>query len=204
MVCYSVSMSKYDAIIILASQPDVKTWEFPDQIYEGLDKSIELFNKGVSEILITSGDHSISLENRGIMQPFKECDKLAEYLVEHGIPTSSILTEGDSRDTISNLYYLKTKFFIPKNMKRLLFVVADFRIPRLKFLCEKILGKQYDLNFEPIVAEQGESYNEPHTMKIQSEFLAPMKSGDHEWLDGKFYNASMYQYWAKHDRQKYG
>lgn len=197
-------MTSYDAIVVLATQPDVTTWEFPAQIFDCLNKAIELFEDGIAPYIITSGDRSISIVARGLRQPFKECDKLADYLIEHGVPRGSVLLEGDSRDSISNLYYLKTEFFIPKQMTKILFVVAEFRIPRLKFLCQRILGSDYQVDFEPIAAEVGPTYNESHTMKIQSDFLAPMKDGNHKWLKDKFYSGSMYQYWAEHDKKKYG
>ncbi len=200
----SILEPAHDAIVVLATQPDTETWEFPKQIYECLDKAAKLFKAGKAPFIITSGDRSISIVSRGLKQPFKECDKLADYLVEQAIPSSKILREGESRDSISNLYYLKTNFFIPRKTRNILFVVADFRIPRLEFLCKRILGPDYKVTFVPISAEVGPSYNERHTMKIQKEFLEPMKDGEHGWLNDKFYDSSMYKYWAEHDRQKYG
>lgn len=201
---YWGNMKKYDLIIVLASQPDPATWKFPKQMYECLNKAAELMTKNAAPYVITSGKESTSITNRGLHQPFRECDVMADYLHEKGVPAEKLLKEGDSQDTISNLYYLKTEFLIPRGMKRLLFVVADFRIPRLRFLCERILGGEYTFVFEPIASEVGATYNEPFTFKIQSEFLAPMKPGDHEWLTGKFFTDPVYQFWAEHDREKYG
>lgn len=199
-----VMIKKYDLIIVLGTQPDPKTWEFPDQIYQCLDRAIELMNDGVAPVIATSGNRGIALDSRGLVQPFRECDKLADYLIEKGIPKEKIVKEGDSRDSISNLYYLKKQILIPNKIKTILFVCASFRVPRLKFLCERIFGDMYQVDFETIEAEAGFTYNEAHTTKVQSEFLAPMKSGDHSWLDDKFYSAPMYHYWQEHDRKVYG
>jgi len=196
-------MNKYDVIVLLGTQPDPKSFEFPEQIYQCIDKTAELFKEGYTPYITTSGDQALTFSNMGIRQPFKEAEKLAELLIAKGVPKDKILLETDSQDTISNLYYLKTQIFIPRKMKKILFVVAEFRILRLKFLCKRILGDSYQIGYEPIPSKGGPSYNEPHTFKIQSKFLEPMKDGEHEWLADKFYSADMYKYWARRDRQKY-
>ena len=195
---------KYDAIIVLASYPDIKTWKFPQQVYNCLDKAKQLLEEGAAPVIALSGDRGVMFDNRGIVQPFRECDKMAEYLLEHGVPKSKILREGKSRDTISNLYYLKKQILIPRDMKNIHFVVASFRIPRIKFLCERILGNEYHVTFEPIPAKKDSHYNEEHTWKVHELFLESMRPGDHQWLDGKFYTAWMYQYWKERHKEKYG
>jgi uncharacterized SAM-binding protein YcdF (DUF218 family) len=196
-------MKTYDAIIVLATQPDPNTWEFPKQIYDCLNRAKDLLNKRIAPYVILSGNHAIKLDNLGLKQPFRECDKMADYLIENGISAEKILKEGDSRDTISNLYYMKNQILRPQHMKQLLFVVAEFRIPRLKLLCKRILGNEYNLEFIPIPCESGNTYNEPHSTKIQTAFLEPMKDGEDSWLDDKFYSAWMYEYWAMWDREHY-
>lgn len=194
-------MPRYDAIIVLGSLPDPETWKFPQQIYQCLDKAKELLDDNQAPYIITSGKWSVSFDNRHIQQPFLECDALADYLLQKGVPANKILREGESKDTISNLYYMKTQYFIPRRAHSLLFVVASFRIPRLTFLCERILGAGYNVDFVSIAAEPSGSYNEPNTFKVQEEFLRPMKNGDHAWLQDKFYSAPIYQYWAQRDRK---
>lgn len=196
-------MSKYDLIIVLGSQPDVKSWEFPKQVYDCLDLTIGLFNKQVAPAIVVSGDRALTLDYRGLKQPFRECDKMEDYLIKHGVPKDKIIKEGKSRDTISNLYYIKEEILIPRKARKILFVIAKFRIPRFKFLCNKILGEGYKISFQPISSAAGSSYNESLTSRVQSLFLEPMKSGDHKWLDGKFYSAWMYKYWEEYAKEKY-
>ena len=197
-------MKYYDAIIVLATEPDHTTWKFPQQIYDCLDRTADLLSREEAPCAIVSGKWSLSLESRGIQQPFRECDAMADYLKSKGVAENKILLEGDSQDTISNLYYLKKQILMPQNMKRLLFVVADFRIPRLKLLCQRVLGNDYQFEFEPIPSEPGPSYNEPLTFQIQKDFLTPMKDGDHGWLDGKFFTGSLYEYWRLRSKERYG
>jgi uncharacterized SAM-binding protein YcdF (DUF218 family) len=193
----------YDVIILLGSQPDLVTWEFPGQVHACVDRTRELLAAGRAPYVITSGKWSIAVDTLRLQQPFRECDALADLLIAQGVDPSKILKEEHSQDTISNLYYLKTGLLLPRGMKHVLFVVADFRIPRLQFLCERILGPDYVVDFEPIKSQPSASYNEPQTFKLQKDFLEPMQPGDHEWLTDKFFSAPMYQQMAKLDRQKY-
>ena len=196
-------MGNFDAIVMLGTQPDPKTWDFPEQIYDCLKKCERLIARGEAPCVIVSGKWSISLENRGLKQPFTECDSLADILHDLGVDDSKILRESESMDTPSNLYYLKTKIFIPRNMKRILFVVADFRVARLKFLCKRILGPDYFVDFDTIQCDPGPTYNESNTWKAQEEFLKPMKDGEHTYLADKFFTAPIYDYWRQHDLEKY-
>ena len=185
-------MKKYDAIVFLGSQPDLKTWEFPTQIHACVQAVAELMASGVAGKVITSGKWSLRIENQALGQPFDECDKLADLLIAQGVGRDNILRERLSLDTISNLYYAKTQYLIPQHLGRLLFVVASFRIPRLQYLVRKALGPAYQVDWRPIESGEDAGYNEPRTMKKTEDFLASMEDGDHEWLKDKFYEASSY------------
>lgn len=192
-------MKLYDCIIVLASQPrDISDWKFPSHVFNSLDRAIELFNKKASPYIALSGKWAIRFDILHIQQPFRECDGMEKYLLEKGISQESILKEGDSKDTISNLYYLKNQIFKPRNMRKLLFIAAEFRTERVKFLCERILGPDYDVEVEGVGYLPEETYpHEDRTFKLQRDFLAPMKSGDDAWLNGKFFTASIYLQWSK-------
>ncbi|MFZ1549224.1 YdcF family protein [Candidatus Roizmanbacteria bacterium] len=191
-------MKRYDGIVILGSQPinPSVSWTFPTHVYNSLDRAIELHHKKVSPYIIVSGKWSVRFDTLKITPPFTECDKMAEYLLEKGVTKEFILREDESKDTVSNLYYLKKLIFKPKKIKEILFIVADFRIERIRYFCKRILGSEYKVHFLSVNSESGEIYpNEAHTFKIYKEFLSPMKSGDDAWLDGKFFTAPIYSYW---------
>jgi len=193
-------MTPYDAIIVLCSQPDPTTWKFPPHIYDALRRAKQLLEDEQAPYVITAGKWSIALDNKRIKQPFRECDLAANFLTLLAVPPTKILKEGESKDSISNLYYLKTELFIPRRMKKLLIVVAGFRVARLQYVCDKVLGPDYEVSFDSIPAQVSPSYNEENTTKVQKKFLDPMQNGDHEWLAGKFYTAPMYHYWEKYDK----
>lgn len=186
---------QYDAIILLGTKPDTTTWRFPRQIYACLDKTASLYKTAVADMVIVSGNYALSFDRRGIKQPFRECDELARELQTRGVPAAAILREGESKDTIANLYYVKRLLAAPRGFRHLLFVVADFRVERLRYLCDKVFGSDYAVEFATIPAPPDEVYpEEALTLKRTREFLAPMTPGDDKFLDDKFYAAGYYLY----------
>lgn len=185
----------YDAVVVLASQPkDPSNWKFPSHVYKSLDRAAELLLEKAAPYIVVSGKWAIRFDIINITQPFKECDTMADYLITKGVKPELILKEADSQDTISNLYYMKKQIFKPKSMKKLLFIAAEFRLNRIKFLCDRILGPDYDVDLEGVEALPEEIYpHEAHTLQVQSEFLAPMKNGDDAWLDDKFFTDPYYE-----------
>ncbi|MDQ3094294.1 MAG: YdcF family protein [bacterium] len=187
-------MPHYDTAVILGYRPlNGETWQFPAHITSSLDRSVELFNEGTISFITVSGKWTINFDVLNIAQPFKECDKMAEYLLRKCIPNDAILRESESKDTISNIYNLKRQVFVPNALRNLLFVAAEPRLERIKFLSQKILGSEYSLDFEPVTYKPEEvSQNEQRTFAEQDAFLAPMKNGDDAWLDGRFYTDPYY------------
>jgi uncharacterized SAM-binding protein YcdF (DUF218 family) len=194
-------MKTYDAIVVLGSQPDFRNWLFPSHTYKSLERAMELLQEGVAPYIALSGDHALKFDNTGITQPFKEADKLEEYLLTLGCPPDRILKENVSRDTLANYYYLKKLVFETHDMRHILQVTAEFRIPRLKYLCQKVLGPDYTVEFETVPFDEEEVYQkDSFVLEKQREFLKDMKDGDDSWLKDKFYDAPMYEYWKAHDQ----
>lgn len=104
----------YDAIIILGSRPDTKTWKFPSHITASLEKAAKLYRSGATKIIAVSGNHALWFDAQGIKQPQTEADMMGAYLVEIGVPETAIVREIKSRDTIANLYFLKRDVLGPQ------------------------------------------------------------------------------------------
>lgn len=184
----------YDAIVVLGSQPDYRTWQFPSHTYASLDKAAELIGEGVSTHVALSGDHAIKYDHTGITQPFKEADKMEEYLLAKGLPSDAILKENVSRDTVANFYYLKNLVFKPHGIRSVLLITTDFRIERFKFLWQKVMGPDYSLDFATVpYAAENVYKNEAITLKRQQDWLKDVADGDDAWFADKFYGASYYQ-----------
>lgn len=188
----------YDAVVVIGSKPNVATWEFPSHVIASLNKAVAVYKSGGTRHVLVSGKWALDFEDDGIVQPFRECDRMADYLQNHGVPTQAIAREGQSKDTIANVYYQK-QIFKARQWHKVLYIVADFRKPRLAFLCSKILGAPYDVTIATVPALPQEVYpHEADTLRRTQAFLSPMSAGDDSFLHGKFYNAAFYEYHNKH------
>jgi hypothetical protein len=114
------------------------------------------------------------------------------------VAVEAILKEGESKDTLANFYYLKNLVFRPNKITSILIVTTDFRVERVSFIGHKVLGPDYNFDFETVDYSDDEVYkNDAHTLMKQREFLADMQDGDDAWLGDKFYDAPMYHYWKE-------
>lgn len=186
--------SRYDAIIVLGSAPDTQNWQFPSHVFKSLDCAAELLAQKIAPYILLSGDHALSFDHADQHQPFKECDEMAAYLLAKGVDGNALLLEGESRDTLTNLYDLKKHFLEPRNMRRILIITGDFRLPRLQFLSQKILGDSFWIEFQVVPSASGEAYpNEAETLAKQQKFLRDMPDGDDSHLKNAFYNDPYYR-----------
>lgn len=186
-------MSTYDTIIVLGSKPNTTTWEFPSHVPASLDQAANLWHEGAAPYIIVSGKWALSFDQHGITQPYRECDKMAEYLAQLHVPSEAILREGESKDTVSNLLYTKRQILAPQHMHDVLLITADFRLERLKYLTAKILGPDYNVSFTTVPCQPGEAYpQEPDTLARTRRFLGSMADGDDSYLDDKLFGASYY------------
>jgi len=189
-------MNKFDCIVVLASQPDVKTWEFPQHVLDALDTAVKLYEDKAAKYIAISGNHACVFDRvePKIVQPFVEADEMIKILHEKhpDIPEDAILFENKSIDTFENLYYLKNKVFRSHNLTNILFVVADYRIARLLFLTAKILGPDYKITIKAIPFANDKNIYwsgdyiwkmENHAMIVNANFLADMTPGDDSFLE---------------------
>lgn len=185
----------YDSVVILGYRPThPDTWRFPNHIYDSLDRAVELYKQGNTRSITLSGKWTINFDILHIRQPFRECDAMADYLLQHDVPEKILYREGDSQDSISNFYYLKRLVFMPRRLRRLHFIAAEARLPRIAFLATRILGADYVVSFEGVAYDPAEvSPNESRTLCKQATFLEPMLPGDDSWLEGRFYDDPFYQ-----------
>ena len=128
-----------------------------------------------------------------------EAELMKRYLIELGIPKNKIFKEEKSRDSISNAYYAKKLYFIPKKEKEAIIFTSTYHLERAKYIFKKMFGKKYKLMFrgspspfskvktEKIIKRQKEILKE--TKKITKN----MKDGDHDFWKGKFYIIDYYK-----------
>jgi len=186
-------MKQYDAAIVLGTQPDFRTWKFPSYVYVALDQAKSLIENGTAQYLALCGDHALKYDHTDVKQPFREADKMEEYIVAQGLPAAKILKENVSRDTVANFYYLKKRVFEPHNLHKFLLITTDFRVVRLKFLWQKVVGPDFTVDFATVPYAQENVYKlEAQTLRRQQEWLKNVRDGDDAWFADKFYNDPYY------------
>jgi uncharacterized SAM-binding protein YcdF (DUF218 family) len=185
----------YDAIIVLGSKPNAQTLKFPSHIYAALDAAAELYNTGATDFIVLSGNYALRYDRDNVQPPFRECDAMASYLLEHHqIPKAALLLEDISKDTVANFYYTKVRVLVPHQLRHLLFIAADFRIERQRFLATKVMGSDYTIAFKAVPSQPDEVNPTEHiVMQRTQDFLAPMPDGDDSFLASAFYTHDFYK-----------
>lgn len=189
----SETSKQYDAIVVFGSKPDENN-RFPSHIYAALDAAAAHYQHGDVASIVLSGNYARRYDRDHQKPPFRECDAMADYIMTKGVPRSAILLEDTSKDTVANMYFTKRDVLMPHHALNILFIAADFRIERLRYLAAKILGPSYATTFEPVPTPANEVNPTEHiVMQRTRDFLEPMRDGDHHFLDDVFYSAPFYQ-----------
>jgi uncharacterized SAM-binding protein YcdF (DUF218 family) len=182
----------YDLVVLLGSRPYAEQ-EFPSHIIAALDKAAELYKNGVAPAIAVSGKWALAFDSHGIVPHTTESADMAAYLRDQGVPVAAIVQEVESKDTVANLYYLKQTVFQPRAARRLLFILGDFRVERVTYLVQKILGPTYAVDFMTVPSAPGEPYpHEADTLARTKYYLAKMKPGDEKFVKDMFYGHPFY------------
>ena len=177
-------------IVILGG--GIKDGKLPSQVKKRLLKGLNLSEKKDSENFLLCGRWSFLLDEK----PKKtEARLMKEFLVSKGVDEDRIHLEEKSMDTISNAYYVKTEYFLPKEEKKGLIITSNYHLPRVKYIFEKMFGDNYDLEFKGIQTKASKKL-----IKRQQELLEKfkkltedMKDGNHEFFKDKFFNIDYYK-----------
>lgn len=78
-----------------------------------------------------------------------EATSCASYLLAKGIPSSDILKETCSYDTVGNAYFSLTVHAIPAAWRRLAVVTSDFHMPRTR----ELFSDMYSIAGESLFAQ---------------------------------------------------
>lgn len=188
-------MQTYDAMLTVGNGLTAN-WQLPDIVTSRLAEIATMFANRRSDHIIVSGGWSISYDLRGIRPPTTEAAEMKRMLVALGVPAERILTEERSRDTIGNAYFSKVEILQPNGWKKIMVVCADFHLPRVKFLFEKILGPGYDLAFHTTPSTSGHDVQfmtmQRDILEMQKKFLHPMQPGHDDFLSARLYTDPYY------------
>ncbi len=173
--------------------------EIPKIVYQRLDKAIELYKKYKNSKIVVSGKYSFLYHQIKKYPPLTEAEKMAQYLLQKKIPKKEIILEKKSKDTIGNAYYLKKDIFIKNNQKEGIIITSSFHLKRVKYIFNKVFGKEYRLKFigvkEKLPSNRIKQINQRQKQILEKtkEILQNMKDGDHHFLDKKLYKIKYYR-----------
>lgn len=120
---------KKDVDCILVLGAGVRADGTPSKMLKDrLDKTIELYNSGVSETIIVSGDHRT--------KDYDEVNTMKNYLIDAGIPSECIFMDHGGLSTYDSMYRAKNIFSVKKaiivtqkyHMYRAIYVAKSFGI----------------------------------------------------------------------------
>jgi vancomycin permeability regulator SanA len=130
----------YDAIIVLGgSYIDANT--LPEWVENRLDAAI-LRNYQCNYIMLMSrGTPHKPPPLDEIGHPIDECQIMANYILKNSlVPTSKLLLDSWSMDTIGNAYAALTMHAIPRNLRKILIITSDFHMPRTQAIFSKVFS----------------------------------------------------------------
>ena len=179
---------KFDVILVLSGGIKSDGTLLPTTL-DRLDKAAELFNKKLASAIIVSGKYGF----RKGAPVITEAKAMSDYLQKLSIPKKSILLEEESKDTIGNAYFVKSKFLKPRNWKSIALVTSDFHLEKTKHIFNKIFGSGYKISFfesHTPISDAGMKRiksRQEKTMHIFKKWTLEIADGDDESI-GKLIN----------------
>jgi len=143
------------------------------ELSKRLDLGIELFNKFDADAIVFSG--GMANPSAGIT----EAEVMSQYAISKGTPSSKIILEEKSLDTISNAIF--TKELIKNKCDELYVVTSCYHTRRTSFIFRKVFGKSYKLNFDYCASLEEEGEFEDMKLNQAREFFKGMNRDDVEF-----------------------
>lgn len=135
---------KKDIIVVLGSGIN-KDGTLPIIGKKRVQKAVELYRKGVANKILMSGRWGAHID---FIPPRTEAKAMKAYAVSLGIKPSEIFCEEKSRDTVTNLFFVRKLFLGPKKWKRIMIVTSEYHIKRTKYIAKKVFGSDFEVDFE--------------------------------------------------------
>lgn len=180
--------------IVLLGGGITPTGELPNKefIQERLRKVKELSHRLKAPIIISGGYSYLAQE----APPRSEAAAMKEALVAMGVPARSITLEEQSRDTLSNAYFVKKMLGTTED--ELVIVTSDFHAERAEYIFQRVFGPHCNIRIEAtpshLPPEEAEriTTRQAELLKKTRTMLIGMRPGDETFLEGKFYTDPYY------------
>jgi uncharacterized SAM-binding protein YcdF (DUF218 family) len=116
---------KFDVLIVISGTKKYGIWK------SRIEECLKLFEKRIARNIVVSGRYEAKL--------------MKEYLVKNGVPRKIIFEENKSMDTVTNAFFSKLLFVLPKKWKTIAVVTSDFHKKRVEYTFKKFFGRQYKI-----------------------------------------------------------
>lgn len=119
------SVKKADAILVLGCQVR-EDGSLSLMLQDRIDKAIELYEAGVSDKIIVSGDHG--------REEYDEVNAMKNYLIEKGIPSENIFMDHAGFSTYESLYRAQYIF----KTEKVVVVTQEYHLYRAVYIGNKL------------------------------------------------------------------
>jgi hypothetical protein len=136
---------------------------------------------GVAPRVIFSGHSALMAEGD---PPVTEAAAMADYALAQGLPQKAVFLEDQSRDTIGNAYFVRTRWLDPNGWKSIRVVTTDYHVPRAAWIFRRIMGPAYDVAFSASASDRFRATiayrarEESDIATFLAEWLGPIVDGD--------------------------
>ena len=142
-----------------------------------LDEARSLYAQRIVDNLIVCGSHSYKFDGQPIVT---EAGAYAAYLRTINVPGNKIFKENDSRDSLGNFLFTKTKILMTHGWRSVLVIPTYNQSPeRRGYLLQKVLGNEYLWD----IIRVGES-KEPENLAREAKSLLMTKEINDKYADG--------------------
>jgi len=183
-----------DAIIVLANEMDERGNLNPESKARAI-AAVEIFNSKKISQIVTCGwayrrDSEINI-----------ADAFKAYMVNDlGVDPNKIISEVNSRDTVGDAFFTKTKIAIPFGWKNIIVVTSNYHLSRTREIFNFIYGPSFLLDFFCAEVEASSSlmkFEEISLLAFRKTFFGVNSGDDHEILATLqkfhlFYNVSIF------------
>jgi len=169
-------MIKYDACVVLGGGI-TNDGQVSSTSKARVDDAFGHYKNGEVSLLLMSG---LGSWRHGSPPRVTEAKVMFNYAVSLGLNPKAILQEEKSKDTISNAYFCKIDFALPRNWQRLLVITSSHHLPRTEYTFGKVFGGEFDIDFVGVEALGTRHKQEDKIFPIIKSYLDPITPGDHE------------------------
>lgn len=142
-----IPIHNYDAILIPGGGVR-ESGALPSWVRRRLDRALEL-QRGEYLVTLSAGTPHRPPPLGDNKFPIFESAAAARYLIEAGIPSSRVLMETSSWDTIGNAFFSRVIHVQPRGWRRVLVIASDFHLERV----QAAFNWTYGLTPNPIECE---------------------------------------------------